>query len=317
MNKKAKTDTITWVILIGIVAIFGISAGVIDFSAISGDEVQEQPTTITTCESDVTPDLDINGYDIANPGTAITENFAYRKVGGVAWTTGTLGTALTNLEVGATYEIVPGIDASNGIDNPYGEMFTHKIKCQETESIDVPLYNDEVEASLTATFYNADDNAAAETFVAGQTQTVSIKFEAGTDEAFGNPFLDMPNVLVIKLNSSQWDVPEKVYLKDGTTLSRVTVPLRYDVEALGGTDFTEYAYEFPAVIDEVTQVYLRLNADDTNAPGSGGSAADGTAYLFAGTYFIQEDASIGIGVETEEGVDIAVSDSDSVTLDFT
>jgi hypothetical protein len=260
---------------------------------------------------DVTPSYTVKGYDINNKGTAITENFAYRKVGETSWSTGTLGTAITTLEAFAEYEAVAGIDASNGVDNPYGEAFTFTVPCKVGASMEVALYNDEVEGSVTGTFYNADGDASAETFIAGQTQDVSLKFQTGTDEAYGNPFLDNPNVLILKLNSSQWDQPEKVTL-NGVELKSVSMPQRFDIEALGTTDFTEYAFEAPAIMDTTVEIVLKLNADDSNAPN-----VDGTAYLFAGTSFINEDAGISVDVETEEGADIGSSDPVSVTLDFT
>lgn len=300
------------VVVVAIVAIAAVMYGAGMFST-AGNQVDENGDgVVDVCAGDITPKLTVNGYDIDNVGTAITENFAYRKVGSVSWTTGTLGTAIDNLELGKSYEIVTGIDKDNGIDNPYGEKFTYEVKCKEVDTVDKGLYNDEVEASLSATFYNADGDASAESFSAGESQVVSIKFKAGNDEVFGNPNIDNPNVLVLKLNSTEHDVPNSVYLSDGTELARISVPLRYDIEGLTASGFSTYAYEAPAITDKTTEIMLDLNADDSNAP-----SVDGTAYLYAGTYFIDNDGNVANGVEDEDGADIGTSDPDSVTIDLT
>ena len=306
------------IVLISVLVVFatiGILLSTGMFSATGGQKLIDEegnPIPLATCDSTTTPSVLLTGYDSYNKGTAIVESFIYREVGKNTWSNGALGTAVTDMSVGKTYEIVFGVNTSQGIDKAYGGKMTYTVPCSENPSEEVALYNDELEGSLVATFYNNDDNAGAETFIAGQTQDVRIKFQAGTDEVFGNPNEDMPNVLILKLNSSEWDKPEKVYLADGTELKSVSVPQRYDVESLGAVTYTEYAYEAPVITDVAVNIYMKLNADDTNAP-----SIDGTAYLYAGDYFIQDNAEIGFGVEDEEGADVATSDSDSVTLDFT
>jgi len=312
-----KEKTMMSMVLVFAVLILGIVGAFTNWYGLGGQSASVVDSdgniiipTDGTC--DITPSYTVKGYDIHNVGTVITEDFAYKKVGENSWTTGTLGTPITTLEPFAKYVAVAGIDASNGIDNPYGEEFSFTVPCLVGASMEVALYNDEVEGSVTGTFYNADSDASSETFIAGQTQDVSLKFQTGTDEAFGNAYLGNPNVLVLKLNSTEWDTPEKVYLADGTVLKSTSTPQRMEIESLTASGFAIYSFEAPAVVDTTTQIFLKLNADDSNAP-----AYDGVAYLFAGTNFITEDSSIEVGVETEEGADIGSSDPVSVALDFT
>lgn len=304
---KAKNNTaliVVGVIVLLVVALFVFG---VPQSVVEGD----QPKLGSTCDTDITPDLMIKAYDMENPGTALTEaTNLYRKVGSKIWSTFTAGTEITDLIPNSEYEFVMGITTSDFTDNAYGEKFTYTIKCLSDDLLEKGMYNDEVETSLTATFYNADASAAAETFVAGDSQVVSIKLKAGVDEVFGNPFLPgNPNVLVLDLNTTEWDAPNQVYLADGTTLNKVTTPQRHAAAA----GLQAYAYELPVITDKQIEVMLDLNADDTNAP-----ATDMTAYIYAANWFINGDTTASeFGVENEEGTAVGTDAADSVTLDFT
>lgn len=264
-----------------------------------------------TCSSETSVSLDINAYDKENPNTANTEaTNLYRKVGNVAWNTWTLGTAITSLEPGADYEFVIGITTTDFTDNAYGEKFViENLDCKEAVTMDKAVLNDEVETSLTATFYNQNHDASAQTMTAGQTKTVFLKFEAGKDEVFGNPNLptSTPNVICMDLNSTAFDKPESVSF-NGKELNRVPTPIRH---AGVSTDIA-YCYEAPVITDLGQEIKVQLKADDTNAPG-----VDETAYLYAGNWFVTDDGDVSYGVETEEGTAVGTDASDSLTIDLT
>ena len=252
------------------------------FSLTGNDNDSEIPVS---CDSTTTPSVTFNAFDDENKGTAIVESMIYRKKGSVAWTATNTGTAITDMEIGETYEYILGITTSDFIDNAYGPAQEYVVPCKETDSVDLAMNNDEIETSLTATFYNADDNAAAETFVAGQAQEIELKFQAGSDEVFGNPFLpsDMPNVLCLNLNKTAWDSPD--YVKyNGQDLAKVGTPIRHSVDS---TD-TAYCYEAPVISEDETRIQIKLKADDANAP-----VADDVAYLYAGNWFINDDGEAG------------------------
>lgn len=307
MNKhgKIKTSGVLLIMFVAVLLIVGM------FFLFSSDTAQSiVGVDDDDCDSTTTPQLTIKAIDIDNPGTAFTEaTNLYRLEGTKAWTTFTQGTAF-DVIAGETYEIVMGITTSDFTDNAYGDSFTYTAKCQESDIIEVELYDDEVETSLSATFYNADGNAVAETFSTGETQTVSVKLKASTDNYFGNPYVgEYPNVIVIALNSSEWDAPEQVYLSDGTNLKSVEVPSRL----ASASQMTYYAYELPAIGDKAVEVMMDLNSDDSVAV-----SVDGTAYMYAGNWYINGDtADVESGVETEENVAVGTDAYDSVTLDFT
>ena len=282
-----------------------------------------------TCDSTTTPDLDPNAYD-GYAGTALTETTnLQRKVGDTAWSTFTQGTAITGLEIGEKYELIFGIDTSDFTDNAYGPHFiTDPIECVENvDFADIPLYNDEEEASLTAVFYNDDSNAAAETYTTGQTQNIYLKWTAGSKEVFGNPYVgDTPNVVCLSLNSSEWDVPVKVSVEEGykydvstgkvvassigsIELKRVSTPVRHSAVA----SMIAYCYEAPVVGEDGLKIKATLNADDSNAPGT-----DMTASLYAGNFFYNADSfEIMSGIENEEGTAVGTDAADTLTMDFT
>lgn len=326
MHKKAEMVGIFAVVgIIALVALAGAGiAGMMGWkvSELSLDGEGDEDVVVN-CDSTTTPEINIKAFDQDNVGTALTEGTnLYRKQGSTVWSTFTQGTAF-GVEFNEKYDIVMGISTTDFTDNAYGPMFTtDSIDCKESIIVEKAVVNDEVETGIAATFYNADDNAAAETFTTGQTQTVSLKLQAGTDEYFGNPFIDMatcgegqrgeyPNVLALELNSSEWDKPEQVYVVGGEELRQVNCPTILESSATT-SGFTEYCYELPVLTDKELRVKLDLNADDTNAPGN-----DGTAYIYAGNWFYNsDDGEIHCGVENEENAAVGVDAPDSVTLDF-
>lgn len=271
----------------------------------------ESPSAPLVCDSTTTPELTVRAFDKENIGTALTEaTNLYRRSGEVSWNTFTAGTAFA-VSPGQELDIVMGVTTSDFTDNAYGQRFSYTVPCLENPSIEKAVANDEIETSLVAEFINADnDVSTAETFSAGETQVVSLRLKAGTDEYFGNPFVGgYPNVLVLDLNSTSMDAPLSVYLADGTELSAVPTPIRHQA----GAGKKAYAYELPVIGDKYVQVFLELNADDTNAP-----VLDDTAYIYAGGYFINSDTgALEIGVEDQDGNAVGTDAADSVTLDFT
>lgn len=329
MNKKGMQQNVLGAIaVIGVLLIAGFSGG---FAWISEkiDGISEgtgsTASIVNTCDSTTTPSFTISAFDARNVGTALTEaTNLYREQGKTTWSTFTAGTGFA-AEVGKKYEVAMGITTTDFTDNSYGPYFvTEEIPCSETPSVEKPLYQDEVETSLSSVFYDSDGDAGPETFVAGQSQTVSLKLITGTDEFFGNPTIPStnaqsltgqraayPNVICMDLNSTTWDRPESVSF-NGVEMRSVPQPQRH--AAVAG--HTTYCYEAPIVDDtsmESMRYQMRLNADDSNAPSE-----DDTISIYAANYFINaDDGKVYFGVENEEGVAVGTDAPDTVTADFT
>ena len=288
------------------------------------DKKNDPTKTEFQCDSSTTPQINIKAYDSENKGTSLTEaTNIYRKKGSVSWSTFTAGTAFpssSSLEIGQVYEYVMGITTSDFTDNAYGEYGTFKVGCDELAEIDKPMFNDEVETSLSATFYNSNHDASAETFTAGEVNNVYLKWKAGSDEVCGNPFLkdsdladlgshskDKPNVICLNLNKTVWDSPDSVSV-NGVKMDRVSTPIRHSV---GSTD-TAYCFEAPVITDVDTEFVVNLDADDSTAPGN-----DGTAYLYCGNFYVNKEGNVAWGIEDEEGNAVGTDAADSLTLDFT
>lgn len=327
MNKKGQGGAFLLGLFFVVVAgggllFWGNNAGWFDGKlSIAGEKA-----TGVSCESSTTPNFSVNAYDAENVGTAITEaTNSYRETGTKTWSTFTGGTGFA-VGVGKNYEIVMGVTTADQIDNAYGPYFkSGPIACEETPSIEKAVYNDEVDSSVSATFFNADGVAStAETFSAGQTQTVSLKFLAGSDEVYGNPTIPgsgvtgttggrdaYPNVYCMDLNSTSWDKPEKVMF-DGVEMRQVSQPTLHS----GVTSHTTYCYEAPVVNDvlmEQNRYQLRVNADDAVA-----ATDDDTGYLYTAHFFIDaDDGDVKWGVEDENGDAVGSDGADSVTLDWT
>lgn len=302
---------VAWVF--GILLVIGLIAGGYMFSvgndgAKEKDKDSNSDSTPSVCDSTTTPAVVFNAYDDENKGTAISDFMSYRKKGSVAWSNTTTGSSI-DMSFGVTYEVVMGINPADSLDNAYGQFFTYTVPCQENPTVDKAMFNDEVETSLSATFYNADGDASAETFTAGQAQEISLKFQAGSDEVFGNPFLgeEFPNVLCLNLNKTAWDAPDYIKL-DGKDLPKVGAPIRHSTASTE----TAYCYKAPVITEDEVRIKIKLNADDSNAP-----TVDDTAYIYAANWYIDDNAKLLYGVEDEDGNAIGTDTYDSVTLDFT
>tara|TARA_Y100000310_G_scaffold71019_1_gene66835 strand:+ start:1862 stop:2824 length:963 start_codon:yes stop_codon:yes gene_type:complete len=312
-------------LIVALVAIGAIMLGVIDnpFATKAAAPTKAAVTTTeVVCESSTTPDLDINTIDIENIGTSLTEaTNSIRKVGDTTWTTFTAGTANTNLQVGAKYEVLLGATSANQIDNAYGEyLVVGPIACRETTTLDKKVYNDEVEGSVTATFYNEDANAAAQAIGAGGIKWVEAKFEAGNDEVYGNPFIatsglgdngkhraKYPNMFCIDHLESTWDRPLKVMF-GAVEMNQLSVPIRHNP----GSGNNTYCYEAPIIDENGQRLKLHLDADDSTNP-----TLDESSFLYAAGFYINNDTSkVEWGVEDQDGDPVATSDPVSLALDF-
>lgn len=311
MNKKGQgRSNVGMILTISVLAILLVGvAGFAIMNQIQGGR-DVDPNVISTCDSTTSPTLSIDAYD-RDTGAALTEGTnIWRVKGRRAWTAFTAGTGFA-VDANEEIEFVMGVDTTDWTDNAYGQKVdSFIVPCKETPSVEYEMANDEVEDSLTATFLDNEETASAETYVADQTQDVFIKLQAGSNEYFGNPFLiGNVNVLVLGLNSTEWDAPEKVSIQGGVELKAVATPQRH--AAVAG--IIAYAYEMPIITEDSVKLVLSLNADGTTAP-----ATDMTASMYAANYYYNSDnQEIEFGVETQDGVAVGTDGADTVTLDFT
>ena len=301
-------------IILGIIAI-GIFTGYISIQGFNQPATTYiPPTTPTTpgisCESTVTPDITISAVDVDNPTTAITDSSnLYMKEPDGSLTTFTLGTEITDLQFGKTYEFfMPAstTTATAAAGKGFCKYMSWTATCDENTALKIYCANDETYDGLTnQSFNNNGDAATATSFEAGNVKTIRLQWTAGKDEYYGHPYLDTysmlqdhgtwrrkyPNALCLKLNSTAWEEPQEVYLADGTNMNRISAPTI--TATLGATTHIMYCYEAPVITDRDTDIYVRLEADGTYEP-----ELTDTAYLFAGSLFINsETGKLDWGVE--------------------
>lgn len=268
------------------------------------------PSSVTNCDSTTTPDIDPNCIDIENLNTAFTEGTnVYRRVGDTAWTTFTQGTAITGLIVGERYEMLFGVTTSDMTDNAYGpHIITDPVPCVENVPFaDTRLYDDSIETALTATFYDENHDASEQAVGANDYANVYLKWEAGSEDYFGNPYLpdSTPNVLCLDLNTTEFDEPDWVMV-DGVEMKKVGTPSRH----AASTGDIAYCYEAPIITDAGVEFKVRLDTDDTVDP-----AGDSTAYLYAANWYINTDTNnVEYGVEDDQGNAVGTDASDSLSI---
>lgn len=259
----------------------------------------------------------------AETGLANTDEFVYRINGEGAWRDGACGTALTStqgLGPGMDVEIVIGVNAESEQAFAQGPYIKYEnLDCKTTNSVDV--YADETYDGMSATFYNEDNNAAAQSGSAASSHIIHLKLKAANNEMVGNPFLDTapipdngkhrkeyPNMICINLNSTSTDDPNWAKV-NGVTMNRVSSPTVHSGEASHVT----YCYELPVIGEEPIWFDISLDMGDSVA-----LAEDDNWNIYSGTWYIHhESGELEWGVETSDGAFVGFSQADTVANDFT
>lgn len=259
------------------------------------------------CLSTTTPDVDPNFYDKYSPGTAITEAAtSYRELGTTGPWTGTAGgTELTGLEVGKTFEYISGTSTTDHTSNAWAKYLTFTVKCLEDEVLSNEAVNDEDAAGLTSTFYNGDGVATtAVPITTSESKSFELKYQAGSNEVYGDPFTgsDTPNVLVLQLNGTDFNAPTNVYISkgrgQGTSLSAVACPTTVNGSAI----YVNFCFRAPWVDESETRISVTVNAKAVD-PSMAGSA-----YLLPGGPYVSDvDTQLYYGVEDEAGNPVGVT----------
>jgi len=320
---KGKSDnTLLWIALAVIVAAgFGIIQIPGFFSSIPA--TQDKTTVLAeTCMGGETQSYDPNTYDLYAPSTALTEsNNAIRKCGG-GWGTFTQGTAITGLETGACYELVYGSSASDTTDNAFGpHVKIDKLPCRVDQSTAVA--QDCSASNLASTFRNSNDDASYESLAANEEATVSIRYQAASNTVYGNPFIkddpyvsnignhrkEYPNAFCIQCNTTWCHFTNsRVWIDGGEEMNRITTPTH--MAAAAGD--VQACWEAPVITETPTTLYFVLDSN-------GGTAADdATAYLYAGTYYIDSNTGeVMWGNEDTSGAIVGIGTAESTTIDVT
>lgn len=249
----------------------------------------------------VTPDIDPNAYNTYAPATAITADSAWRYTGNTAWTTSAAGTELTGLAGGRTVEYIVGTDAA---DDHTGEDFcpyiTWDVACVEDTVYDMGCVLDEDATGLGSTFFNDNDAAStAQAITTSESKTVKIKYIAGANEVYGNPYTPgaQPNVLVLQLNNTDFNAPTNVHVVGGADLAVIGCPSI----ANGSAAFTNFCFKAPAITEDAQFIAFTLNAKAVDP------SMDGGAYLLGGGVFINQlNSQVQYGVEDEAGNAVGV-----------
>jgi hypothetical protein len=347
---KKATSTLG-LLLVAVLAIVGISYVVVNSPGwgLAGQTVstQELAGPVNACTGGQSQSMDINAYNHGTPTTAVTEaNNIHREVG----ETGSLGavtfgTAITTLQPGTDIEIIGGVSgtAANNYDNSYTpHVIIENLPCVVSKNL--VLFEDEVEGSITATFYNSNHDASAETLVASTPTIVSLRFYTADEQWFGNPYLgepsylginwndlkvdgvtyvkgetigshrpQYPNILCLQLNTTTHDQPiwVKALLQDGSKveMNAVNVP---QVHTAAAND-KDYCYEAPILSGTFIEMEIKINPASTV-----GTLVDDTASFYAGHRFMHTDTGvISWGVEDNDGAAVGASNPDTLTLDWT
>lgn len=335
-NKKGIISPSLFLIGILIVALFGLSWKMLDDrderdtlqqltlqAELEKEEAKLVGDSISTCTGGNTQSMLIKAVN-EDTASANTDKYSYRVIGDTAWTEATFGTAVTaGISLGADYEFVSGISPTSETGDANGPYFTVKnMPCRLLKEVivtDDTLYSD-----MTATFYNSDENAAAQDFDADTSADwVSIKWQAAADEEAGNKFIvdavtlidngqhrkKYPNIVCVNLNTTHHDRPEAKF--EGVAMNSVSQPTIHAATA----GHTSYCFESPVYDEDPAKYYIKLDPDNTHYASAD---MDATASLYYGHFYIDsETAKLKWGVVTDDDNFVGFTAAETVTLDLT
>ncbi len=306
----------TTVVTTGIVS--QVAPAIVDAGCLS----TTQPKLTATLVSEFTNAALTEGTNIYQ----ITKDANGNEVIGT-WTTFTSGTQWgTAIDAFSTVAIVFGITTTDETGNAYGPYVSElQIPCSSSPVATFTGGDDETATGLGSTFLNSLGSAAAESASANSIITTFIRYSPSGDVTFGNKYTDedMPNMLVVDMNRTEWDLTTKVrativQAPDECncigSLTRATAPA-YHTATYGGSGNFTVAWDFPAVYDDQeVRVKITLDSDDTIAP-----ATDGVYYyLYSGHYYIDTlTQELNVGVEDESQNLVGQSAPNVVVGDFT
>jgi len=276
-----------------------------------------------------TPAVTVNVNDAQKPGLNVAEASQYRKKGQSSWSAFMPGSKISAIgAAGEVYQMAVCLNQSALTGTCYGPVFDYTVKCQEEDKVQKAAYNDAANSDVTSTFYNEDEQAAAQSMQAGSSATVFLQFESVSDTVFGNPYIGdyltdvngqraaYPNVLMLQLNKTTMKKPDKVWVFQSPVSSEVNVQLKQvGCPNIADTtsETTNYCYEAPVIRDSRTRVAVKLVADSNHAPD-----VDQTAFVYTGSFYVNTDTGeLAWGVEDNNNAKVGSAAAESLTIDLT
>jgi len=256
-----------------------------------------------------TPALTVLVNDQEKPGLSVIEAGSYRKKGTSTWNLFMPGTKISAIgSAGEVYQVALCLNQSQLTGSCYGTVFDYTVKCQEEDKLQKSASNDVASGSVTTAFYNEDELNAVQTMQMGSSATVFLQYETPANTVFGNPYIGdylpdtvdhrakYPNVLLLQLNKTTMNKPEKVWIFQSPVSDEVNVQLKQiscPNIATSVADTTNYCYEAPVIRDSRVRIAVKLVANSNHAP-----ANDAVASLMPGTFYVNTDTGdLAWGVE--------------------
>jgi hypothetical protein len=328
------------------------TAGGITYVNNEGNVVSGTNANTEICTGGITQSADLNvaGY---GGSTAITEAHSRYRICGAGANflgTWTMGTALTALAPGSCIEVLSGIDTTvaQEYDNTYGPILKiANLPC--VISTVLQGFNDEVEGSMSLTFYNSDNNPTTlqTSFASDFVNTIKV-VTASENEFYGNPYIGepsylgldwnsiknigsgiqflkgvdqgshstiYPDVFAIKYNSHEFSTPVyvKATLQDGTkvTMDSISCPQRVVTDATA-SNFTFACWEAPIASDSTYDLDVKWDPKIST-----GILQNATGYYYPGTFYANTyTGEISWGSEDNKQNVIGTDGGASITFIF-
>lgn len=228
-------------------------------SAISGFfSVEGKPNPVITqgCSVSGAPSMTIKTAEFYT-STSVNIAYKYREQGSSAWTTGTTGTAVTDMTIGKTYEVVIGVDNASY----YSVKDFITVPCEANPSKEVKIKAIATNSSLSVYVKNndgqANSNSVPQSLNAGDIKDVTITLAGQYQKDWGN------TKLLLSCNGTN-------SVLDSLKLNGFT-----EVDEPGNmTKASDFSYYSWIINDNLKSnsnelsFKLTIDADDTNAPGT-------------------------------------------------
>lgn len=256
-------------------------------------------TQTANCYLATAPNLSVAFVDDITKASVNT-NYAYRKVGTEAWTTGNGASASISGDVGSSWEVWVSPDNTSY----YGNSGTFKIPCESYPKGEVRVGAVATAGSTTFAVKSPDDtaNAAATPYDASANDKKNFKVTmSGVYQKYvGDPFASPSAMIACKYNTSTISAITAMSI-DGGALPSVAVPTTQSAAA----GFAYTGYQIPSLKsngDYVFKLYVEFSADPAATSGNTTCFIDDTSVYYDGnvnlykTGFVDEaNAALGLG----------------------
>jgi hypothetical protein len=235
---NGKTDIGTIAIVLIVLAILAWAFGFVKLPTTGGGGTPSNQQNQQGCYLATAPSETVMFTNKATGASASDYiNYAYRKSGTSAWTTGVAKTVSITADPGSVVEFALAPDNTTN----YGQLTTFTVPCQSYPTAEVFFGTIDTPASVTKTVHNTDGSvnsgAAPDAMAASDMHTIPVTVTGSFQKYIGTPFSPKDNVISCRYASANFTT---VKVQDTSGITYQTSPSPSTLVSAAGFVFESY-----------------------------------------------------------------------------